>query len=399
MRTEQTTCVVVGGGPAGMMAGLLLARQGVEVVVVEKHGDFLRDFRGDTVHPSTLRVIEELGWIDEFLRLPHSRVSTITVETPAGRTDFADFSKIGGKYPYIAFMPQWDVLDFLASKGAAYPNFRLVQKAEAVELVREGGRATGVRARTPEGDLELRANLVIAADGRHSTMRASAGLRPAASKAPMDVLWFRLSRSPGEDLTFLHTGEGFVLITIDRGDYWQMAYVIPQGAYEHVRGEGVERLRADVAAVDTALGERLTREIRDWDDVKLLSVRVDRLRTWYRPGLLCIGDAAHAMSPAGGVGINLAVQDAVAAARMLGPALKAGRVPTADELRRVQRRRELPVRAVQLAQIHMLADLYPKDRGSTVERPFAARVVRRFPFLNGWTARFIGVGVRPERVG
>jgi 2-polyprenyl-6-methoxyphenol hydroxylase-like FAD-dependent oxidoreductase len=399
VHTEHTRCVVVGGGPAGMMAGLLLARQGVEVVVLEKHGDFLRDFRGDTVHPSTLRVIEELGWIDEFLALPHSKVTTITVETPAGRTDFADFSKIGGKYPYIAFMPQWDVLDFLARKASQYPGFRLIQKAEAVELIRDGERVLGVEAETSEGPLELRADLVIAADGRHSAMRRSAGLRPASSRAPMDVLWFRLSRLPGEDLTFLHTGSGFVLITIDRGDYWQMAYVIPQGTYETVRTEGTDRLRADVSAVNNGLGERMREEIRSWDDVKLLSVRVDRLRTWHRPGLLCMGDAAHAMSPAGGVGINLAVQDAVAAARMLGPVLRAGRVPERDDLRRVQRRRELPVRAVQLAQVHMLADLYPKDRHATVERPFAARVVRRFPFLNGWTARFIGVGLRPEHIG
>jgi 2-polyprenyl-6-methoxyphenol hydroxylase-like FAD-dependent oxidoreductase len=389
----------VGGGPAGMMAGLLLARQGVEVVVLEKHGDFLRDFRGDTVHPSTLRLIEELGWIDEFLDLPHSKVTTISVETSAGRTDFADFSKIGGKHPYIAFMPQWDVLDFLARKGSQYPGFRLIQNAEATELVRDGDEVLGVRATTPNGPMELRADVVIAADGRHSAMRGSAGLQPSVSQAPMDVLWFRISRLPDERLTFLHTGEGFVLITIDRGTYWQMAYVIPQGAYETVRDEGIERLRADVSAVNSGLGARMSEEVGSWDDVKLLTVRVDRLRTWHRPGLLCIGDAAHAMSPAGGVGINLAVQDAVAAARILGPVLRAGRAPDRRDLKKVQRRRELPVRAVQLAQVHMLADLYPKNRQTTVERPLAARVVRRFSFLNKWTAMFIGVGLRPEHIG
>ncbi|MEV4335012.1 FAD-dependent oxidoreductase [Streptomyces sp. NPDC049597] len=399
MHTEYTRCVVVGGGPAGMMAGLLLARQGVEVVVLEKHGDFLRDFRGDTVHPSTLRLMEELGLIHEFLELPHSRVTTISVETPAGRTDFADFSKIGGNYPYIAFMPQWDVLDFLARKAKQYPGFRLIQNAEATELVREGGEVLGVRATTPQGPLELRADVVIAADGRHSAMRSSAGLQPAVSQAPMDVLWFRLSRKPDERLTFLHTAQGFVLITIDRGTYWQMAYVIPQGAYETVQAEGIERLRADVGAVGEGLGARMEEEIRSWDDVKLLTVRVDRLRTWHRPGLLCIGDAAHAMSPAGGVGINLAVQDAVAAARILGPVLRAGRAPSRQDLNKVQKRRELPVRAVQLAQVHMLADLYPKDRQATVERPLAARIVRRFPFLNRWTAWFIGVGLRSEHIG
>lgn len=398
MHTQQTSCVVVGGGPAGMMAGLLLARQGVEVVVLEKHSDFLRDFRGDTVHPSTLRIIEELGWIDEFLSLPHTKVDTITVETPAGRTAFADFSLISGTHPYIAFMPQWDVLDFLARKASTYPGFHLVRDAEAVELIRGGGRALGVRVKTPEGEQEVRADLVIAADGRHSAMRRSANLASTTGQAPMDVLWFRLSRLPGEDLTFLHTGAGFVLITINRGDYWQVAYVIPQGGYEAVRTTGIERLQDDVTAVKESLGERLRAEITSWDDVKLLSVRVDRLRRWYRPGLLCIGDAAHAMSPAGGVGINLAVQDAVAAARMLGPVLRAGRVPDSTDLRRVQRRRELPVRAVQFAQTRMLSDLYPKDLDSTVERPVAARVVRRFPFLTKWTAQFIGVGIRPERV-
>ncbi|ATW51433.1 hypothetical protein CGZ69_29970 [Streptomyces peucetius subsp. caesius ATCC 27952] len=399
MHTEYTRCVVVGGGPAGMMAGLLLARQGVEVVVLEKHGDFLRDFRGDTVHPSTLRLIEELGWIDEFLALPHSKVTTISVESPAGRTDFADFSKIGGKHPYIAFMPQWDVLDFLAGKGGQYPGFRLIQNAEATELVRDGDEVLGVRATTPNGPMELRADLVIAADGRHSAMRRSAGLQPSVSQAPMDVLWFRISRLPDERLTFLHTGAGFVLITIDRGTYWQIAYVIPQGAYETVRDEGIERLRADVSAVNAGLGARMSEEIGSWDEVKLLTVRVDRLRTWHRPGLLCIGDAAHAMSPAGGVGINLAVQDAVAAARILGPVLRAGLAPDRRDLDKVQRRRELPVRAVQLAQVHMLADLYPKNRQTTVERPLAARVVRRLPFLNKWTAWFIGVGLRPEHIG
>ncbi|MEU8952856.1 FAD-dependent oxidoreductase [Streptomyces sp. NPDC048518] len=399
MKTEQIQACVVGGGPAGMMTGLLLARQGVDVVVLEKHGDFLRDFRGDTVHPSTLRIFEELGLIDEFLQIPHSKVSTITVETPAGPTDFADFSKLGGRYPYIAFMPQWDVLDFLARKAAELPGFRLIQKAEAVDVIREGDEVRGVRAETPDGPLEFRTNLVIAADGRHSSMRRAVGLPVISGAAPMDVLWFRLSREPDETMSFLHTGSGFVLITIDRGDYWQIAYVIPQGQYETVRHEGLGRLHADVTAIHAEFAGRLRAEIDDWDDVKLLSVRVDRLRTWYRRGLLCIGDAAHAMSPAGGVGINLAVQDGVAAARMLGPILRAGRRPTRKELSRVQRRRAFPVRAMQLAQVHMLADLYPKDRHSTVERPFAARLVRRFPFLTRWTAHFIGVGLRPERVG
>lgn len=398
MTAETVPCVVVGGGPAGMMTGLLLARAGVEVTVLEKYPDFFRDFRGDTVHPSTLRVLEELDFVDDFLRLPHQKVSTIGVHTSSGKVDFADFSRIGGRFPYIAFMPQWDLLDFLARKAKAYPHFRLLQDCEATEPLLEGGQVVGVRVRGADGPRETRADLVIAADGRHSTMRAAAGLQLAASKSPMDVAWFRLSREPGEDVSFLYTGTGFVLVCIDRGDYYQMAYVIPQGGYDQVRAEGLDRLHRDVASVVPQLGDRVAKEIDDWEKLKLLAVRVDRLRTWHRPGLLCIGDAAHAMSPAGGVGINLAIQDAVAASRLLSPVLIAGRRPTEKDLHRVQRRRSLPVRLVQAAQVDMLADLYPKNRTTRVERPLLAKVVRVAPPVSGLVARFIGVGVRPEHV-
>ncbi|MFJ4682240.1 FAD-dependent oxidoreductase [Streptomyces sp. NPDC088789] len=404
--TTPGRCCVVGGGPAGMMAGLLLARQGVEVTVLEKHGDFLRDFRGDTVHPSTLQVFEELGMIDEFLRIKHSKVTTIRMETPTGTTTFADFSRLRGRFPYVAFMPQWDLLDFLARKGRELPAFRLVQNAEVTDLIREGDQVRGVRADTPDGPLEIRADLVLACDGRHSTVRRAARLPLSADEVPMDVLWFRVSREPDEADGLLHSGPGYLLITIDRDEYWQVAYVIPRGTYDAVRAAGLDGLRDRVAAVRPGLADRLERELTDWDQVKLLNVRVDRLRTWYRPGLLCIGDAAHAMSPAGGVGINLAVQDAVAAARMLGPVLRAGRTPTPRELAAVQRRRMFPVKVVQAVQVRMMGDLYPREDdpdgtrggGSALERSPVARMMRRFPFLTGWTARFIGWGLRPEHV-
>jgi 2-polyprenyl-6-methoxyphenol hydroxylase-like FAD-dependent oxidoreductase len=398
LRTENFGCCVVGGGPAGVMTGLLLARAGVDVLVLEKYPDFIRDFRGDTVHPSTLRVMEELGYVDDFLRLPHRKVSIINVTTPAGTADFADFSRIGGRFPYVAFMPQWDLLDFLAEKAQSYPTFQLMQKCEAIDLVTRDNQVVGVRAQADDGPLEVRASLVIAADGRHSTMREAAGLPVASSKSPIDVVWFRLCREEGEEASFLYTGTGFVLICIDRGDYWQMAYVIPQGGYEQVRAEGLDRLWNDVASVRPELADRMRKEVDEWDDLKLLKVRVDRLRTWHRPGLLCIGDAAHAMSPAGGVGINLAIQDAVAAARMLAPVLIAGRTPTERQLHRVQRRRAFPTRVVQAAQVDMLSDIYPKTRSSRVKRPLVAKIVQRIPPLSGLAARFIGVGIRPEHV-
>jgi 2-polyprenyl-6-methoxyphenol hydroxylase-like FAD-dependent oxidoreductase len=394
----RTRCVVAGGGPAGMMAGLLLARQGVEVVVLEKHADFLRDFRGDTVHPSTLELIAELGWIEEFLRLPHTRMPDVTVEIGGRAVTFADFTRLNVRCPYIAFMPQWDVLDFLAGKAAAYPSFRLLRSTEATDLVSESGRIAGVRAMTAEGPIEVRADLVIAADGRHSTLRARAGLEPAAASPPMDVLWFRLPRRDGDRVPFFRGGKG-ALVAIDRGEFWQLAHTIPVGALAELKAAGLPAFRERIAALAPVLHDRVER-IGDWDDVHQLTVRVDRLRRWHRPGLLCIGDAAHAMSPAGGVGINLAVQDAVAAANLLGPALSRPGVPGEADLAAVQARRERAVRVTQAFQVAILRDLYAKRLSDdTAEHvPPVFKAFRALPPLRHLMGRFIGLGVRPEHI-
>jgi 2-polyprenyl-6-methoxyphenol hydroxylase-like FAD-dependent oxidoreductase len=383
-----------------MMLGLLLARQGVDVTVLEKHGDFLRDFRGDTVHPSTLRLLDELGLADEFLELPHQKVTRLGVTLDDGTYVLADFSRLPGKFPFVAFVPQWDFLDFLADRARRYPNFQLRMNAQAVGLLREDGHVTGVRYRTPDGgEHEVRAQLTVAADGRDSELRVDAGLRPREFGAPMDVLWFRLSKSPEESgPSFGAAGRvtrGRMFIRLDRGDYWQCAYLVPKGGYAALREAGLESFRADLARLlpDGAAVEAL----RSWDDVRMLSVRVDRLTRWHEPGLLFIGDAAHAMSPIGGVGINLAVQDAAAAARLLAVPLRDGVVPP-RLLGRVRRRRLLPTVVTQLVQrqiqTRMLSRILAGDR--PIGAPRILRLVHRHPVLQGLPARAIGIGVLPE---
>jgi 2-polyprenyl-6-methoxyphenol hydroxylase-like FAD-dependent oxidoreductase len=397
--TIKTTCCVVGGGPAGMMLGFLLARAGVRVAVLEKHADFLRDFRGDTIHPSTLELMRELGLLDEFLKLPHSRVEHLSGQVGETTVTLADFSHLPTHCKFIALMPQWDFLDFLAEHGKKYPGFDLHMRTEATDLIEEGGRVAGVRAKAPDGDLEIRAELTVGCDGRHSIVRARAGLEVDDIGAPMDILWFRISRRESDTAeTFGHMEAGMMMVMLNRNDYWQCAYVIPKGGIDRVKAKGLDAFRDSIAFMSPFLRERLG-EIKSWDDVKLLTVAVDRLRQWHKPGLLCIGDAAHAMSPIGGVGINLAIQDAVAAANILAAPLKGGRV-TETLLGAVQRRRTLPMRVIQWLQVQIQNNVLSAVLKST-ERPkppFAAKLLNWLPVLRRLPARIIGLGVRPEHI-
>ena len=392
-------CCIVGGGPAGMMLGFLLARAGVTVVVLEKHGDFLRDFRGDTVHPSTLTVMHELGLLDEFLKLPHHKLSRFAGYFGDKKVEIADLTHLQVPAPYIAMMPQWDFLDFLASHGRALPGFTLLMRAEGRGLIEEGGRTVGVRATVDGRDEEIRADLVVGADGRHSTVREAMGLKVLDIGAPMDVLWFRLSRKPDESGEVMGRFDaGSALVTLDRGDYWQCAYLIPKGAAERVRADGVDTLRATIARLVPAFADRL-QELRTMDDLKLLTVGVDRLEKWWKPGVLCIGDAAHTMSPVGGVGINIAIQDAVAAANMLVAPLREGRVGDAD-LAALQARRLFPARATQAMQVFLQDRIIaPSLVGKgPLKVPFVVRLMQWLPILRRLTGRLIAVGVRPEHV-
>ena len=394
-----TQCAIAGGGPAGMMLGFLLARAGIDVVVLEKHADFLRDFRGDTIHPSTLEIMYELGILDDFLKRPHQEVRTLAGQIGDERVALADFSHLPTHCRFIALMPQWDFLDFLAEQARRYPGFHLKMRARVTDLLMEDGRVLGLHAETPEGPLEVRADLVVGADGRHSDVRMRAGLKVEDFGAPMDVVWFRLSKHASDGQQLLgRIQAGVVFVTLDRGDYWQCAYVIPKGGFEQLRSRGLEAFRAAIAGLNPEFADRL-QEIASWDDLKLLTVTVDRLKRWSRPGLLCIGDAAHAMSPVGGVGINLAIQDAVAAANLLWQPLSKGRVPAA-QLASVQARREWPTKMMQAVQLFIQKRVISNVLGLT-ERPkppFAVTLFNRFPLLRRFPARLIGLGFRPEHV-
>jgi 2-polyprenyl-6-methoxyphenol hydroxylase-like FAD-dependent oxidoreductase len=382
-----------------MMLGFLLARAGVRVVVLEKHADFLRDFRGDTVHPSTLELIHELGLLDEFLKLPHRTVDRLSMQIGNRRIRLIDLTHLPTQCKYIALMPQWDFLNFLADHGRRYSQFDLRMRAEATDLIEEGGRIAGVRVKTPDGELTVHADLVVGCDGRHSTVRKKAGLQSDDYGAPMDALWFRITRreADGADV-FGHIEAGALLVMLDRGDYWQCAYVIPKGGIDRVTADGIEAFRDRVVALSPFLADRVG-ELRSFDDVKLLSVMVNRLRQWWRPGLICIGDAAHAMSPIGGVGINIAVQDAVAAANRLAAPLKAG-TTTNGHLQAIQARRDFPARMTQKIQLTMQNRIIgPALQGTREPKPpLIFRLFDAFPRLRRIPGRLLALGIRPEHV-
>jgi 2-polyprenyl-6-methoxyphenol hydroxylase-like FAD-dependent oxidoreductase len=399
-QSTPTACCIAGGGPAGIILGFLLARAGIEVLVLEKHADFFRDFRGDTIHPSTFELMYELGLLDDFLRVPHQQLLQIAAAVDDFTVTVGDFSHLPVHCKFVGLMPQWDFLNFIAEKAKAYPEFHLHMESEVTDLLIEDNRVAGVRAKTRDGDREFRAALTVGADGRHSIVRAKAGFEVIDLGAPIDVLWMRVSRLPTDPEQILgRFRAGKLLVTINRGDYWQCAYVIPKGGFAAIQKNGLPAFRRDLESVAPFLQGR-TADLKDWSDIKLLSVAVDRLRHWSRSGLLCIGDSAHAMSPIGGVGINLAIQDAVAAANILVPALSTG--ASADShLQKVQARREFPTRLTQAVQIFAhkrfigpaLATKAPLKR-----LPLPLFLLKHFPILRRIPARMVGLGFRPEHI-
>ncbi|MDX6443673.1 MAG: hypothetical protein QOH71_747 [Blastocatellia bacterium] len=382
-----------------MMLGFLLARAGVDVVVLEKHADFLRDFRGDTIHPSTLEVMHELGILEEFLKRPHQEISEIAGQVGDETIPLADFSHLPTKCKFIAFMPQWDFLNFIVEQAKRYLTFTLKMEAEVTDLIEAGNSIVGVRCKTPAGELEVRADLVIGADGRHSIVRERAGLKVEVLGAPIDVLWFRLSRLPSDPGQVLgRFAAGKIMVMLNRETYWQCGFVIPKLAFDEIKRRGLDAFRQDIVSIAPFLADRAD-EIQDWEPVKLLTVAVDRLRQWYRSGLLCIGDSAHAMSPVGGVGINLAIQDAVATANILARPLSQNCV-SLSHLQKVQWRRELPTRLTQWAQVQVQKRVLGRVLGNTrrVAVPGVVRLFKKCPMLRRVPARLIGIGVRPEHV-
>jgi 2-polyprenyl-6-methoxyphenol hydroxylase-like FAD-dependent oxidoreductase len=395
----ETRCCIAGGGPAGIMLGYLLARAGIDVIVLEKHADFLRDFRGDTIHPSTLEVMFELGVLEKFLKRPHQEIREFAGQIGNEMIPLADLTHLPTHCKFLVFMPQWDFLDFVKDEAGRYPAFHLIMEADVTDLIEEGNNIAGVRATTPAGEIEIRATLVVGCDGRKSIVRERAGLQIESLGAPIDVLWFRLSRQttdPGQVLGRFVTGK--IMVMLNRDSYWQCAFVIPKGAFEGIKQRGIEAFRADIVSIAPFLSNRVG-ELTDWEPIKLLTVLVDRLRKWYRSGLLCIGDAAHAMSPVGGVGINLAIQDAVATANILARPLAQNYV-SLSHLQKVQWRREFPTRVTQWGQVQVQDRVLSRTLTSRqqIRPPLILRLLKRFPILRRIPARLIGVGVRPEHV-
>ena len=395
-----TSCCIVGGGPAGMMMGLLLARAGIDVIVLEKHQDFFRDFRGDTIHPSTFELVHELGLLEEFLKIPHQEVKMLGARFNDEFIQMADFSHLKVAKPALGLMPQWDFLNFLREKASIYKNFRLLMEAKFTELIIENDTIKGVTAATPGGGITIHANLVIGTDGRDSAVRKKAGLKVISKGVPIDVLWFKLSKQQGDpDQALGNFYYGKVMVMLDRRDYWQCGYVIPKDDFAGIKERGLPAFAQDLAIVVPFIKNRVN-ELTDWEQVKLLSVAVNRLEKWWRNGLLCIGDAAHAMSPIGGVGINLAIQDAVAAANILYKPLKEGKPVTNDLLRSVQRRRTLPTKFTQWLQINLQKAIISSrlETQRPKRPPLFMRMLNRWPRLRRLPAQLIGIGIRPEHI-
>jgi 2-polyprenyl-6-methoxyphenol hydroxylase-like FAD-dependent oxidoreductase len=398
IETLETKCCVVGGGPAGMMLGYLLARGGVAVTVLEKHNDFFRDFRGDTVHPSTLDLLHELGLLEDFLKIPHQQLTSVGGVFGDFAFEAADFRYVPAYCRFVALMPQWDFLNFLSARARNFPAFDLRMQHQAVDLIRGAGRVTGVEAQTPNGTVRILADLVVGCDGRHSTTRKAAKLEVMETGAPIDVLWFRLSRKTNDPEQVLgNVNYGKALILINRGDYFQSGVIIRKGSFEELKQQGIDAFRRNIQQIAPYLGERVE-ALQDWDQIKLLSVQLNRLRQWHQPGLLCIGDAAHAMSPAGGVGINLAIQDAVATANLLTDPLREGRaISTLPAC--VQRRREFPTRVTQLLQANAHKGFeYVYRHPGEIKAPWQLKVAVSLPGVKHIAGRIVGIGIRPEHI-
>lgn len=399
MKTITTQCCITGGGPAGIMLGYLLARAGIKVTVLEKWPDFFRDFRGDTIHPSTMDILHELGLLEKFLALPHNKTSQMVGHVSGKEVIFADFNTLNVRAPYIAFIPQWDFLNFLSGEARNYPDFHLLMETEGTDVILDGNRVVGVQATNKGEELEIQADVTIGADGRHSTMREKASLMVEDFGAPIDVLWFRVSRTDDgttRSMGYMDGGKFFVML--DRDTYWQCGFIIGKGTFDEIKAKGLQEFRNSIATLVPILTDAVN-ELQDWDHIKMLSVSVDHLTTWYKEGILCIGDSAHAMSPLGGVGINLAIQDAVAAANVLIPAFRNG-IPNTDDFRKIQKRRELPTRLIQRMQVflhHNVLAPVLRTKGA-LHIPFPMRMLQYFPFLRWIPARLIGIGFRPEHV-